>query len=90
MMIAFWMIAFWMRLSMPNKIYSIAKNSEALMHSKLEKIKMEFFVNFDLFSGISLILPINITAVFAATDISTYFKNIPIDIFMKTFFSDDI
>ena len=60
------------------------------MDKKPEKVKMAFFVNFDLFFGISLILLLNFTHFFAATNISTYFKFIPIDIFMKTFFSDDI
>ena len=45
---------------------------------------MTFFVNFDLFFGISLIFLLNFADIFAATDIHTYFKIIPIDIFMKT------
>ena len=40
-------------------------------------------MNFDLFFGISLILPPNFTDIFAATDI---FKIVPIDIFMKTIY----
>ena len=48
--------------------------------------KIAFFVNFDLFFGISLILLLNFTDFFAATNISTYFKFLPIDIFMKTSF----
>ena len=65
-------------------------NAEAFMDRKPESSKMAFFVNFDLFVAISLILPLNFTDIFAATDNSTYFKIIPIDIFMKKFFSDDI
>ena len=55
-----------------------------------KRCKMTFFVNFDQFFGISLILLLNFTDLFAATNNSTYFKFIPIDIFMKMFFSDDI
>ena len=53
---------------------------------KKKRSKMALFVNFDLFFGISLILQLNFNDIFAATDILTYFKIIPIDIFMKRFF----
>ena len=51
---------------------------------------MASFVNFNLFFGISLVLCLNFTDVFVTTDATTYFKVIPIDIFVKKFFSDDI
>ena len=46
---------------------------------------MAVFANFNLFFGISLMLRLNFNDIYAATDIPTYFKIIPIDIFMKTF-----
>ena len=69
-----------------------SNSTEAFMDRKPEKVKMVFFLNFDLFFGISLVLPLNFTDVFAATDTdtTTYFKVIPIDIFMKKFFTDDL
>ena len=60
------------------------------MDRRPEKVKMAFFVNFDLFFGISLVLPLNFNGIFATTDTTTYFKVIRIDIFMKTLYSDDI
>ena len=51
---------------------------------------MAFFVNFDLFFGILLVLSLKCTHIFATTDTTTYFKVIPINIFMKKLFSDDI
>ena len=60
------------------------------MNRKPEKVKngilREFLPSFPYF----LDTPLNFTDIFAATEISTYFKIIPIDIFMKTFFSNDI
>ena len=41
------------------------------MDRKPEKLKMTFFVNVDLLFGISLVLPLNFTDIFAAT---IYFK----------------
>ena len=63
---------------------------ELVWTGRKKRCKMKFFVNFDLFFGISLILLLNFTDFFAPTNIYTYFKFIPIDIFMKTFFFDDI
>ena len=74
-------MAFWLRLrKKPNQKLNSA---EAFMDRKLEKVKTAFFVNFDLFFGISVVLTLNFTDIFAATDI--YFKIISIDFFMKTF-----
>ena len=54
------------------------------MDRKAEEIKkIAYFVNFDLFFGIALVLPLNFTNIFAATDTITYFKIIPIGIFTK-------
>ena len=80
-----------MRLSIPHKVHPKAKQHGYWFGQDGRKSKKSHFSgNFDLFFGISMILIINFTDFFAATNISTYFKFIPIDIFMKTFFSDDI
>ena len=50
----------------------------------------EEFANFNLFLGISLVLPLNFNNTFAATNTTTYFEIKPIDIFVKKFSSDDI
>ena len=60
------------------------------MNRKLKNIKNGSFVSFDLFIGISQVLPLNTTNVFEATDATLYFKIIPIDIFTKNFVSDDL
>ena len=67
-----------------------SKSKTAVWTGRKKRCKMTFFVNFDLFFGISLILLPNFTDFFATTNICTYFKFIPIDIFMKTFFTDYI
>ena len=51
---------------------------------------MQNFANFDLLFGISLVLFLKFTHVFATTATNTYLKVIPINIFMKKLFSDDI
>ena len=48
--------------------------------------KIEFFVNFNQFFGISLVLAININDIFAATDTTIDLKILPIDICMQKFF----
>ena len=48
-----------------------------------KRSKMTFFVNFDIFLGISLVLPRNITDVFAATDISMKY---PLIFLWKSYF----
>ena len=60
------------------------------MVRKAEKLKLAFFVNFDLFFGISVVLPLNFTSVLAATDTTLYFKILSIDVFMKKLLSDDL
>ena len=48
-----------MRISIINKIYSIAKkNAEYFLDRKQERVKIAFFMNFDLFFGISMVLPL--------------------------------
>ena len=80
------MIVFWMCLRIRNKTFSIA---EAFM-----KLKIAFFGHFDMFFGIFLILPLYqrfcndlYHYIFHS---NTHFKAIPINIFMKKLFSDDI
>ena len=65
-------------------------SAEAGWDRKEEKVQNDIFRKFWPIFRYSLILLLNFTDFFAATNISTYFKCIPIDIFMKTFFSDDI
>ena len=54
-----------------------------------KKSKIKLFMNFDLLFGISVVLPLNFTDVFASNYITTYFKVILINISMKKLFSDD-
>ena len=59
----------------------------------LPMVQSQFFfklVNFDLFFGISEVLPLNFSEIFAETYATTFFEVIPIDIFMKNLFSDDL
>ena len=50
------------------------KISEAFMNGKSENVIIVFFVNFELFVGISVVLPLNFTNILATTDTTTYFK----------------
>ena len=82
-----------MRLSIPNKTHP--NNAEAGLDRKEEQVKnarfSKFWPTFRYFSGtLPKIHTCFFNDIFAAPDIHTYFKIIPIHLFMKTFFSDDI
>ena len=59
------------------------------MDRKSEKLKFAFFVNYDLFFGISMVLPLNFNKNFTATTrYYIYKKNI--DIFARNLSCDEL
>ena len=74
----------------PTQPYQKLKNAAAFMNRKREKVKREFFVNFDLFFGVSVVFLSNFTDILAANDTTTYCKIILIDISVKKLFPNDL
>ena len=60
------------------------------METKSEKVKNYIFQEFWPIFGISVVFPQKFTNAFAATDPTTYFQKISIDIFMTKFFFDGL
>ena len=71
-------------LSIPNKSLLTAKQR---VDKNQRTSKITFFVNFDVFFDICLVLSLNVNDIFA--DTTTSFKIILNDIFMIKLFSDD-
>ena len=68
------MIAFRMHLSIDNKpnLFNTLRNAEAFMDRKTAKLKKAVFLNFNPFFGISQILHLNFSYIFAATETTIY------------------
>ena len=80
------------RLSTSKKIHLTDRHSWSFYGQDTRNgNKMTFFVNFEPFSGIFQVLPINFKDIFSATDTTTYFKikGIGIEIWIKKLFSGD-
>ena len=85
-------IAFWMLLGIPWKIYSIAKKSLKILWTETKKKRqnMAFFNSSDNIFGISVEVTLNFNDILVATDTTIYFEILPIDIFIKNLFPDDL
>ena len=73
-----------MRVSIPNKTRPKAKQHGYWFGQDGRKCKKSHFSgNFDLFSGICVVHPLNFSDIFAETNTTTFFKIMPIKSFLK-------
>ena len=82
-------VAFWMRLSIPNITHSTSKQRWTFHVQDTRKGKEWHFSWIFAYFWLFLVILQNFTDIFAAIDTTSYFKEISIAIFVKKLFSDD-